>query len=91
MNDPENLESIFLLEDGWVLRDFPPEETLPDLGGALYLYRCPKIPNYVAQSGRYVEKIRFVVYHSQGYGKEDRKPVIVSQMGGKILFGYAYL
>lgn len=87
----ENSESTFLLEDGWVLYDFPPEETLPSLGGALYLYRCPKIPNYVSQPARYVEKIRFVVYHTQGYGKEDRKPVIVYQLDGKILFGYAYI
>lgn len=95
-----NHESSFLLEDGWVFHDFMSEEIRPRPGGAIYLYRHPNVPPHVARvtglsshersADRYVERIRFVIYHTQGYRRDDRKPVIVYQLDGKILFGYAY-
>jgi len=89
-----NHENSFLLGDGWVLADLASGDQ------PVYLYRCPKVNLRVALSmdekyippGEYVNRIKFAIFYlAPGSDRDDRKPVIIYKMDGKILFGYAYI
>lgn len=89
-----NHENSFLLGDGWVLVDTSAADQ------PIYLYRGPKVDLRAAllmdekyiPPGEYVNRIKFAIFYlAPGSDKDDRKPVIIYRMDGKILFGYAYI